>query len=482
MLSKNLEENIVKLRKLLAIRESFDFIERELYFGKTKIYMLAISGFIKTDVMQNVVADLQSLCEGEENIRDLDFFMDTKLGFAQVIYVEEWEPLLKTVLSGQTILIVDGFQKAVALDTRTYPQRSIEEPDTERVTRGAKDGFVENLIMNTALIRRRIRNPKLTFELHQVGRDSKTDVAIAYIQEKTESDLLKCIREKLDGLEATSLTMGVQSLKELLIPRSYLHPLPCMLSTERPDVASSYLEEGYVLLLADTSPLALVLPCNIFQFTQSPEDYYKSPIVGNYIRLMRLLSLFGSLLLLPLFLLFGAYLPLPGEFALLKESMTPLKLFIMVLVIEIMLELFRYSTSHTSDRFAGALSIVGGLIIGDVAIELEWASPEVLFYGAATMLVTLSVASLEMAEGIRIYRIFLILCTGFFGLYGFAAGLLLIFLSVITTPTFGKTSYFWPLVPFQWQAFKTLLFRYPTCKAQPSSILKEQKRKGNKKK
>lgn len=210
MLSKNLEENIVKLRKLLAIRESFDFIERELYFGKTKIYMLAISGFIKTDVMQNVVADLQSLCEGEENIRDLDLFMDTKLGFAQVIYVEEWEPLLKTVLSGQTILIVDGFQKAVALDTRTYPQRSIEEPDTERVTRGAKDGFVENLIMNTALIRRRIRNPKLTFELHQVGRDSKTDVAIAYIQEKAESDLLKCIREKLDGLEATSLTMGVQ--------------------------------------------------------------------------------------------------------------------------------------------------------------------------------------------------------------------------------------------------------------------------------
>lgn len=220
-----------------------------------------------------------------------------------------------------------------------------------------------------------------------------------------------------------------------------------------------------------------MLPCSIFQFTQSPEDYYKSPVVGNYIRLMRLFSLLASLLLLPLFLLFGAHVPLPEEFALVStEGMTPVKLFIMVLVIELALDLFRYSTSHTSERFAGALSIVGGLIIGDVAIDLEWASLEVLFYGAATMLATLSIASLEMAEGIRIYRIFLVLCTGFFGLWGFGIGLAFVIISVITTPVFGKTSYFWPLVPFQWKALKTLLFRYPTVKAQPSSILKEQKK------
>lgn len=181
---------------------------------------------------------------------------------------------------------------------------------------------------------------------------------------------------------------------------------------------------------------------------------------------------------MPLFLLFGAHIPLPEQFALVStEGMTPIKLFVMVLVIELALDLFRYSTSHTSERFAGALSIVGGLIIGDVAIDLEWASLEVLFYGAATMLATLSIASLEMAEGIRQYRIFLVLCTGFFGIWGFGAGLVLVVLSVVTTPTFGKMSYFWPLVPFQWKSLKTLLFRYPTCKAQPSSILKEQKRK-----
>ena len=477
MISATIQENITKARSLMAIKQSFDYIERNLFFGKTKVYMLAINGFTQTEVLQHIVADVQSLSDGEGEIRDLETFIDCKLGFAQVAYVEDWEALIKNLLSGQTILIVDGFNRAVSIDTRTYPVRSIAEPDTEKVTRGAKDGFVENIIMNTALMRRRIRDPKLTFELHQVGTDSKTDVAIAYIKGKAEEKLIEKVRAKMDGLQVTSLTMGIQSLKELMIPRSYFHPLPSVFTTERPDVASSYLEEGYVLLVPDTSPEVLVLPCSIFQFTQSPEDYYKSPVVGNYIRLMRLFSLLASLLLLPLFLLFGAHVPLPEEFALVStEGMTPLKLFIMVLVIEVALDLFRYSTSHTSERFAGALSIVGGLIIGDVAIDLEWASLEVLFYGAATMLATLSIASLEMAEGIRIYRIFLVLCTGFFGLWGFGIGLALVIISVITTPVFGKTSYFWPLVPFQWKALKTLLFRYPTVKAQPSSILKEQKK------
>ena len=478
MFSTDIRENIMAARSRMAIKQSFDYIERELFFGKSKVYMLAINGFTQTEVLQHIVADVQSLSDGEGKIRDLENFIDCKLGFAQVAYVEDWDALIKNLLSGQTILMIDGFDRAVSIDTRTYPLRSISEPDTEKVTRGAKDGFVENIIMNTALMRRRIRDPKLTFELHQVGTDSKTDVAIAYIKGKAEEGLIEEVRHKLDDMQITTLTMGMQSLKELLIPRSYFHPLPSVLTTERPDVASSYLEEGYVLLVPDASPMVMVLPCSIFQFTQSPEDYYKSPIIGNYIRMMRMFSLLASLLLLPLFLLFGVHIPLPEEFALVNtEGMTPLKLFIMVLVIEVALELFRYSTAHTSERFAGALSIVGGLIIGDVAIDLERASLEVLFYGAVTMLSTLSIASLEMAEGIRIYRVFLILCTGFWGVWGFVIGLFLVLLSVLTTPTFHGTSYFWPLVPFHWGALKTLLFRYPTCKAQPSSILKEQKKK-----
>ena len=248
MFSTDIRENIMAARSRMAIKQSFDYIERELFFGKSKVYMLAINGFTQTEVLQHIVADVQSLSDGEGKIRDLENFIDCKLGFAQVAYVEDWDALIKNLLSGQTILMIDGFDRAVSIDTRTYPLRSISEPDTEKVTRGAKDGFVENIIMNTALMRRRIRDPKLTFELHQVGTDSKTDVAIAYIKGKAEEGLIDEVRHKLDDMQITSLTMGMQSLKELLIPRSYFHPLPSVLTTERPDVASSYLEEGYVCL------------------------------------------------------------------------------------------------------------------------------------------------------------------------------------------------------------------------------------------
>ncbi len=163
MITTSIQDNITMARSLMSIKHSFDYIERELFFGKTKVYMLAINGFTQTEVLQHIVADVQSLSDGEGKIQNLDDFIDCKLGFAQVSYVDDWEPLIKNLLSGQTILIVDGFAKAVSIDTRTYPLRSITEPDTEKVTRGAKDGFVENIIMNTALMRRRIRDPKQTF-------------------------------------------------------------------------------------------------------------------------------------------------------------------------------------------------------------------------------------------------------------------------------------------------------------------------------
>ena len=141
-----------------------------------------------------------------------------------------------------------------------------------------------------------------------------------------------------------------------------------------------------------------------------------------------------------------------------------------VLAIEFLLDLFRYSATLRSSKFSGSLSIIGGLIIGDIAVELNWAYMEILFYAAVTMLASLSLSSLEFAAGLRLYRIFLILTTAFWGIWGFAIGLILVFLSVITTPTFGGMSYFWPLFPFNWTALRTLLFRYPVAKAQPDKV------------
>ena len=266
--------------------------------------------------------------------------------------------------------------------------------------------------------------------------------------------------------------MGAKSMVELLVPRKWWNLLPSIQLTERPDVACSYLLEGYILVIVDNSPSVLILPCSIFQFTQSPEDYYKSPLTGTYFRLVRFACIPVCLLLMPLFLLITAYYPdISNQWNLLStEGMTPQRLTFYVLAVEFLLDLFKYSGALSSSRFSGSLSIVGGLIIGDIAVSLNWASTEVLFYAAITLLASLSLSSLELADALRIYRIFLILATGFFGTWGFMIALALVSLSIITTPSFAKRSYFWPLLPFNWAALRTLLFRYPTTKAQPSKI------------
>ena len=294
-------------------------------------------------------------------------------------------------------------------------------------------------------------------------------MVLAYLKDNCDPTLLKEVKKKLSSLDTSSLTMGIQSLQELLVKKSFFHPMPCFFLTARPDVACSYLAEGYILLLCDNSPFALVLPCNLFQFTQSPDDYYKSPLVGTWLRLVRLACILISLFLMPLFLLFAGHpgwLP-PALSPLVPADTTPFALFIYVLFVELGLDLFKYASAHTASGYSGAFAIVGGLLIGDTAIGLNWANEEVIFYGAATLLATLGLVSVELGDALRLYRLFLILLTGLFSGPGFLIGLFLTLASIITTPVFGKKSYFWPLFPFHWKALRTLLFRYPTFMAQP---------------
>ena len=472
-LTTSLKENIAAAHTLLPIGDSFDIITRELSLGDTPAYLLGINGMCKTDVLQRIFSDLQNPLYMRDNVvEQLQRYMSARIGYAQVQLESDWDNLLRQLLSGPVVLLVDGFDRALVLDVRSYPARGISEPDAEPVLRGARDGFVETMLFNANLIRRRIRSPRLTFRLCCVGSDSKTDVALAYVDDLADPGLVERISESLSGLKVSSLTMGAKSLEELLVKKRWYNPLPSMHLTERPDVACSYLMEGHVLLIVDNSPTVLILPCSIFQFTQSPDDYYSSPLVGSYFRLARFACILVSLILMPLYLLLTAYFPdISAQYHLLDSADAgPVTIFFYVLAVEFILDLFKYSAAHSTSRFSGSLSIVGGLIIGDIAVELNWASVEVLFYAAVTLLATLSLSGTEFADGLRLYRLFLILVTGLCGLWGFAIGLALVCLSVATTPTYGGYSYLWPLFPFNWQALKTLLLRYPTFRAQPSRV------------
>ncbi len=482
-LSADLDDNIDFLKEHLPLGRSFDIMSRPLKLGQTRAFFLGINGFCKTDILQQIFSDLQNpLYMLDNRIEDIADYLNTRIGYAQASLADSWDTVFCNVLSGPAALLIDGFSQAIIIDARTYPARGIEEPDLEKVTKGSRDGFVETLLFNANLIRRRVRSPRLCFSLHSVGTESRTDVAIAYLEGDVNRGLLQKLADTIDALEVTSLTMGAKSLEELLLPKHWWNPLPGIQMTERPDVACSYLTEGHILVMVDNSPLVLIFPCTVFQFTQSPEDYYNSPSVGTYFRLVRFLCIPVSLLLMPLFLLFAAYYQeLSLRIGLLSEALTPRRILFYVFAVEFLLDLFKYSSALSSGKFSGSLSLISGLIIGDMAVSLHWASAEVLFYAAVTLLASLSINGTDFADGLRIYRILLLLTTGIWGLPGFIAGLGLISISIATTPTFGGFSYFWPLLPFNAKALKRLLFRSPTPKAQPASIWRRGAVKSDKK-
>lgn len=462
-LKKDWESNIALLKEHLSTETNFDVFTKKMSFGDRSACLVGINGLCDTDLLLDVLADLEAHSSQSDDIESL---------YAQCSATDDLTLIAEAVLSGQTVLLIEQKDKACLLDTRSYPARGIQEPDMERVSRGARDGFTEVLLQNTALIRRRIRSTDLTFELKKIGTVSATDVVIAYMNTYADETLLQRIREQLEQIKAASLTMGSVSLEELLIPGSFLHPLPSLRTTERPDVVCSHLVEGHIAILVDTSPIVLLLPGTLFQFTQSPDDYYRSPPVGGFFRLLRFLCIPVNLLLLPVFLLLTAYYPdFSEKWQLLStDSMAPARIFFYVLAVDFAMDLLKYSAALTSSKYSGSLSIVGGLLIGDIAVKLNWASVEVLFYAGISLLAGISLANVEFADGLRLYRLFLILTTGFFGPKGFWIGLLLTLISTATTPTIKGYSYLWPLIPFDRRALHNILFRNPTPKAQPPHI------------
>lgn len=480
-ISQNLSLNIMHLEECLHMKTSSDILFRNFNIGNTKAYWIGINGLMSNDVLQYIFSDIldkTNTFDGE--IKDIEAFMNTRITYGQAELCSDWDKIFKHILSGPSVLFIDGFDQAIILDCRHYPGRSISEPDVEIVTKGAKDSFTESLTSNTSLIRRRIRTCDLIFDRISLGNESKTDVSIGYIHEKCDYSLVLSIKERLTSANITSITMGNKSIEEILLNKRWYNPMPSMISTQRPDVVASYLTEGYVCIITDTSPYVLILPTTIFQYTQSPEDYYKNPAVGNYIRLIRFISIVTALFLMPVFLLFGSIkASLPSWLnQIYGNDMSFVRMLVYVIFVELGLDLFKYASAHSFSGYSNSLSIVGGLIIGDIATTLNWASTEILFYEALTLLATLALPYVELGDGIRLYRLFLILTTGIggclgLGIIGFTFGVILIVISVATTPTFGGKSYFWPLYPFNWKALKPLIFRYTTPHAQPANTWKE---------
>jgi stage V sporulation protein AF len=359
-LTKKIEENIEILDKKLGISESFDVINREIIIGGRKASYIFVDGFVKDDIMLFIEKRLQQLSREDVNPNTIKKLITQKISYVETEITDDLDKIQLMVLSGALAILIDKEDRAIILDVRTYPARGPEEPELEKVTRGSRDGFTETIIFNTALVRRRLRDPNLRFEITQVGRRSQTDVVIGYIKDIANPKIIKDLKSKLNAIDTDSLEMAEKTLEEFVMGRSW-NPLPQARYTERPDVASSHLLEGHIVIMVDTSPSIMIVPVTMFHFTQHAQDYYQNPAVGTYFRWVRMLGICFSLILPPLWLLLVYY---KGSFPQWLQFLGPKKtgqitLFLQFLILEIGVDLLRIASVHTPNTLATSLALIG---------------------------------------------------------------------------------------------------------------------------
>ena len=456
-LSLNYSDNISYLSTRLRVNESFDVIERHLDVAKRDVCFYYIDGFIKDAEMLRIMQFMLSQKElgtADEMIR--------KLPYVEVEKVSETDKLIRAVLSGQAAILTESFGKsAILIDARTYPSRSTEEPDSDRVMQGSHDGFVETLVTNTALIRRRIRDERLTMHHIDMGGASKTDVVVCYMQGVADEKVVKDVTEKIMRARPKSITLGFQSLAESLIRSGWYNPFPKIRTTERPDTASAQLLEGSVLVICDTSPQVMILPTSIFHYLEQTDDYYFPPLTGTYLRIVRTLILIVSVIITPLWYLYLEYadrLPMALSF-LIPDDPGEIPIILQLFLVEVAIDGLKIASMNTPDMLSSSLSIVGALILGDFAVDVGWLSSDVILYMAFVAIANFAQQNHELGYAFKFMRVMLLTLVFFFGVWGFAAGIILFCIFVATNKTVSGRYYLYPLIPFNFKAMKKLLIR-----------------------
>ena len=445
-------------RERLRVNENFDVIEKHLTVCNKDACFFYIDGFVKDGEMLRIMQYLLSLKE-LTTASELERLMP----YVEVATTSDTEEVIRAVLSGQTAMLAEGFgDEALLIDARTYPARQTEEPESDRVMQGARDGFVETLVVNTALIRRRIRDERLMMEHFSLGTSSKTDVVICYMRGISEEALVSEIKKKLTTIKPKSLTLGYQSLAESLIRRGWFNPFPKIRTTERPDTAAAQILEGSVIVICDTSPQAMILPTSIFDYLEETDDFYFPPLTGTYLRLVRTVILLLSVVITPLWYLsleYDALLPDALSF-LVPDNPGALPIILQLFLIEIAIDGLKIASMNTPDILSNSLSVVGALILGDFAVGVGWLCEDVILYMAFVAIANFAQQNHELGYAFKFMRLMILALVWAFGIWGFAAGMLLFVVFVATNTTFsGKHRYLYPLVPFNAHDFLHLLIR-----------------------
>ena len=454
-----------QLDDLLGVGRNFDMVGRDLRVGGRNARLWVVNGYAEDMLIERMIGRLMAIGDLKK-IPDLEAFLTAYVTVPDAAAETDVHSMVVGVFAGKTLLVMDGYDGGVLMDAKEYPTRGVEEPDTSKVLRGSHDGFVESIMANAALLRRRIRDPALALERHQVGGRSRTDVALVYMKGEANEQHLRQLRQKLDSIDVRSIAMSQESIAECIVPKQWWNPFPKIRYTERPDVATASVMEGSILLMIDNTPSVMLLPTTLFSFAEEINDYYFPPLIGTYLRIVRLVVLFLTVFITPLWYLLvknGDVLPGELEFLLIEDEYF-VPLIVQLLLVEFIVDILKLASLNTPDALSNSFSMLGALILGDFAVQARWLVPEVLVYMAFVAVAGYAQHSYEMGYACKLVRMVLLILIFFWDWWGFAAGVVgTVLLIVSTKPVVGK-GYLYPLIPFNGKRLMRILRRRPIDK------------------
>ena len=463
-ISNDYRENVRVLDGLLGVGRSCDMVSRDYLIGGRRARLWVVDGFGSDSILERMGAFWLTLKpENVVGLTEMQDFLDRYITFSESNVTFDISDAVTSVFLGKSLLAVEGLAGVALMDAKGYPSRSVHEPPDGKVLRGSHDGFVEAVVPNMALLRRRIRDPHLTMEGHKVGSRTHNDAVLCYLDDRVDQDLLRKLRGKLLGLDVRSLTMAQESLAEAIRPKQWYNPFPKVRYTERPDAAAASIMEGSIVLMVDNSPSVMILPTGFFDFTQESNDYYFPPLVGTYLRVLRVTVFLLSLFITPAwYLMVSEPNRLPGWLNFLSSpEPVSLSLLSQLLVVEFLIDVLKLASLNTPDSLSNSFSMLGALVLGNFAVQAGWLGPEVLVYMAFVSVAGFAQPSYELGYAFKLLRVALLLVTAAFDVWGFCLGVVGIFVLLCTTkPLVGK-GYLYPLVPFNGKALLRLLVREP---------------------
>ena len=459
-ISGNLELDMAYLNRVLDVDKNFDVIYRVVNLGGKNACMYLIDGFCKDEMMQKILQYFMDITP-DEMPSDMHELSKQFTPYVEVEIEDKCDTIIHFLLSGMFVLLVDSYDKALLIDSRTYPARSVEEPEKDKVLRGSKDGFVETIVFNTALIRRRIRSTDLHMELLTAGKSSRTDIVVCYMKGRVDEKFLEEVKRKIQNITVDALTMNQESLAECLYQRKWYNPFPKFKYTERPDTAAAQVLEGNIVVLVDNSPSAMILPTTIFDVMEEADDYYFPPITGTYLRMTRFLIGVLTYLLTPTFLLLmnnPQWIPENFSFIMLKEEVN-IPLIWQFLLLELAIDGLKLAAVNTPNMLSTPLSVLAALVMGEFAVESGWFSSEVMLYMAFVAIANYTQANYELGYALKFLRVLNLILTQLFGLWGYIGAIVLAVLGICCNRTVAHSSYIYPLIPFDWKNLKNRLIR-----------------------